>query len=917
MNRFNFLLSALLLSILSTNLSAETVNALLDKANKAQQQREYSTALIHLKNAVREEPDNVSIRLQMARIFITTGQGVQADVELDKARSLGAKPVDTAVLSAKSKLLQGEFGQLTENINLIDLPQSEIAKLRAIQGHAFFEQREFSKALQMYQRAVRLSPGELEVELGRAKMFRINGEAENERQQVIKLLKSYPDNADVLIVAGNYYRIHSNYEKSLELFNQAGAIQPSNVNVWFGVVRAHIGAQNYNDAKIEIEKVLKNFPEHQVGNYLLAVIAFEERNFDRAKAAIDIVLKGEKRNFEAMKLQSIIFLQQGKYSESEKAIKKYLQFHPGDVSAQKTLASVYLKRKQGTLALEILKPLEKLNDAYIYSMIATAYLYLGNTDKSNQYVEKSFEIAPQDNVIKKHFQRSKLEAGEIIDAEFTDTHYENFLAEGYIPFLNLLRSKKYELAIEIINGYLAKSPNSALLHYMLGSTYRYQGDMNKAKAAFEKSLVLNPSFIESRINLAKILQFEGNDRGAEKEYREVLRLKPDNDQSMIAMAGILKRAGNENEMLKWLMRSRRTNSASLASREVLEDYYRSKGERKSALEIANEMVGIQPENVKLLLKLANNQKAVNRLDLAIKSFEKIVTLKPELPSAWLGLGRLQFINKDWLNAKASYEKVLVLAPDNLIAKVVLVQIDLQSNQLQAAFDKAKLLQRQHPDSPAGFDLLGDIYIAMKQPEKAIAQYQRSVKMQYDSQTYIKLYTAFNRSNQESRGLKLLEKWVKTYPKDLRLKEVLAITYQRSGRWEEARVLFEGIAKKSPKNDRVLNNLAQVTLQLKSPMSIEYAEMAYNLNTRSAQNKDTLGWVLLNTGNPEKGFTLLKEAIATAPEDSNIRYHYAVALSNLGKNNLAVNQLNIAIGTNKSFSNREKAMQLLNQIKKGG
>ncbi|MBC8386416.1 MAG: PEP-CTERM system TPR-repeat protein PrsT, partial [Gammaproteobacteria bacterium] len=780
MSSYKALLVTVLFLGLPCSTHAETPGELIAKAEIAQQKGAYSTALIHLKNALKQEPDHLDTRLKLARLFVDTGQGVQAQVEIERARRLGAKASDTAVLAAKAKLLQGQFEELTIHVDLLDLPQSDIASLRAIQGHAFFEQRKFQQARQMFQRAQLLSAAEIEVEIGQAKLFAIEGKTDQQQKQVLALLKKYPSNADVLIVAGNFYRDSADYDRALELFEQAGLIQPSNVNVWFGVVRSHIAKRNYNDAKSEIQKVLNNYPEHQVGNYLLAVIAFEEGDFNRAKSAIDIVLKGEKRQFEALKLLSSIQFQQKEYSEAENNLKKYLAYHPQDLEAQKTLAAIYLKRKQGVLALDILKQLEKLDDAYIYSMMATAYIQLGNTEQSNAYIKRSMQSAPDDQIIQRHLQRSKLETGETLPIQFNDPDFNNFLAEGHIPILNLLRQKNYQEAERVIRGYMGTMPKNGLLHYLLGSTFLYQGNIKQAEQEFLQSIKFDSDLIESRINLAKIYLQTSRERDAEREFRKVLSLQQNNDQAMISLAGIYHRAGKEDEMLQWLNKSRNANSASLASREVLEKHYRDKGEIKKALELSAEMVSIQPQNVRLLLRHANNQKASGRIDLAIGTFDKIIELKPELASAWAGIGRLHYSSNNLSAAKFSYEKVLSLEPENLIAKVVLIQIDLRSNQLNSALEKANRMKQMHPDNAASYDMLGDVNIAMNKPDQAIKHYQESININKSTDTYLKLHTAYNRDNQIKKGFDLLQQWVLENPQNLQLKEVLALTYQRRG-----------------------------------------------------------------------------------------------------------------------------------------
>jgi putative PEP-CTERM system TPR-repeat lipoprotein len=907
----------LILSFVSTfHVSAQTSKELLTLAEMALQHKEYSSALIHLKNAARQDPQNKTIHLKLAQLFIITGQGVQAEVEVSKAKHFGASPAEIAVLSAKAKLLQGKFEELSENIDLLDLPQQEIARLRAIQGHSFYEQRKFLQARQMFQRAIRLAPDKLEVKLAQARLYQLEGKIDEQKALVKLLLDKYPDNAEVLLVAGNFYRGQADYSKALELFQLAGKIQPSNVNVWFGIVRSYIGMKKYNEAKIEIQKVLTSYPEHQVANYLLSVIAFEEGDFNRARAAIEIVLKGEKRKYEALKLLSSIQFQQKEYTEAEKNLKKYIKHHPGDINAQKTLASIYLKRKQGVLALDILNKIEAPQDPYIYSMIATAYIQTGNKKQSQLYFKKSQQLSPNNRTILRHIQKTKLEAGETLDIDFTDTSYENFIDEGYIPILNFLRKEEYKRAQNVIRGYMKKMPESALLYYLLGSSFLYQGQDDQASQNFKRAIKLDPDLIEPHIYLAKLYQKLGEERNAEREYREVLRIQKTNDQAMVALAGIALRKGNETEMLKWLNKSRRLNSASLASREVLEKNYREKGELKKALEIAYEMVRIQPQNVSLLLKLANNQKSVNRVDLAIKTFQQIVELIPEQSSAWFGLGRLQYLNGSIKASSKSFNKVLELDNNNLAAKVILTQIDIKTGQLRSALKRANDIKKTHPESPAGFDMAGDIYIAMNQPGSAIEQYNQSVKLNYASDTYLKLFSAYNRNNQSSKGFEKLKEWVQRHPEDLALKEALAITYQRKGRLQKSLQLYQQILQTVRDNDRILNRAALVALQLKNPMSMEYADLAMSLDPKSAKNKDTFGWILFNNNNDSaKAEKLLQEAVNASPSNPDFRYHLAVLLANKGDKVGALKNLYLTMGTESEFENKTEARKLLARLKK--
>lgn len=900
--------------LVSFNSQAQSSNALILKANEAFKQKQYSEALIHLKNAAQKEPNNLNVRIELVKLFVFTGQGVQAQTEVNRAIQLKAKPNQITILQAKTQILQGEFDAVTNGFNFIDLPQKDIARVRALQGHAFFEKREFKQARLMFQRAYLLEPNSLEVQLGQTRLLKIDGNTEQEKKLIESLLLEHPDNPEVLIIAGEYYRSTEQFNKAIDLLDKAGEIQTTNVNIWFGKVRSYIALGKYNEAKKEIDIVLYNHPEHQVANYLLAVIAFEQNDYARAKSAIDIVIKGKKRNFEAFKLLGTIQFHQKDYSLAESNLLKYLKNNPKDIHAQKTLASVYLKRNQGTKAVNILHSLENTNDAYVFSMLANAYKLMGNNEKSNTYLSKAMQLSPDNEVIKRQHQRTQLLSGESINVNFNDPKFEDFLGKGHIPILNFLRQKDYSKAIDTINGYLRKKPNNGVLYYLLGSSYLYQKDLLQAKQHFIKSISLDPKLIASKLNLAKINMLENNDREAEKLYREVLKIENNNDQSMVALAGIFDRKGEKDEMLKWLNKSRKMNNASLASREVLVEHYLKEGNIKKAVEISKEMVEIQPENIKLLVKYADNLKLLGRPDLSVQVYKKIIKIKPNLPASWYGLGKMQSFDGDFEQSYISFEKVLSLLPKSLVARIILTKYDLRKNDIKKALDRARNLVTTHPEISDSYEVLGDVYIADNKPAQAIIQYNKAANLNYSSNVYIKLFLAYERNKEAKKGLKLLKEWVNRYPKDLRLKEVLAITYQRQGDFKNAQNLYEEIVKVERKNDKIFNNLALVTLELKSPMSMEYADIAYNINSKNAHNLDTLGWVNLKNNNINEALKLLSQAVKIAPEDPDIRYHFAVALNKANQNREAKNQLALIVEIDGQFINREAARKLFNQLK---
>lgn len=81
----------------------------------------------------------------------------------------------------------------------------------------------------------------------------------------------------------------------------------------------------------------------------------------------------------------------------------------------------------------------------------------------------------------------------------------------------------------------------------------------------------------------------------------------------------------------------------------------------------------------------------------------------------------------------------------------------------------------------------------------------------------------------------------------------------------------------PKDARAHNNLANVLLQQGDPAALRHAEQARALAPSQPEVNDTLGWVLVQQGQVEKGLRYLREAALRAPDDPGIRAHVDQAL----------------------------------------
>ena len=136
-----------------------------------------------------------------------------------------------------------------------------------------------------------------------------------------------------------------------------------------------------------------------------------------------------------------------------------------------------------------------------------------------------------------------------------------------------------------------------------------------------------------------------------------------------------------------------------------------------------------------------------------------------------------------------------------------------------------------------------------------------------------------------------------------------------GQLEDGAAHHEKLLEERPNDVGILNNLAWTYHRLGDPRAVSIAERAYSLAPNVAATIDTLGWILVQQGNPERGLPLLREAHARASRESAVRYHLAVALNQLGRVDEARTELEAALEGGGNFDGEAEARALLRRLTK--
>lgn len=280
-------------------------------------------------------------------------------------------------------------------------------------------------------------------------------------------------------------------------------------------------------------------------------------------------------------------------------------------------------------------------------------------------------------------------------------------------------------------------------------------------------------------------------------------------------------------------------------------------------------------------------------------------------------GGAQWKADDLAGASGSFRRAIDLKPDFVDARVALASVALAAGDDAEAQQTARALQADYPERDLGYRIEGMVMLEAGKPAEAVAPLKKALALQPNAQIARQLADAYVRSGKQGEAISMLEQWIAETPDDLGSQAFLAILLHGEGMPERALPIYERLYSAGETNLLVLNNLAWLLHERGDPRALDIAGKAYELNPNRPEVADTFGWILFNSGERDRGLSILQQAHLAYPTQTEIAYHTAVALDGMGRGNEAVSILRRLLREHPNSDQAADAQLLFNKLTGSG
>jgi tetratricopeptide (TPR) repeat protein len=366
-------------------------------------------------------------------------------------------------------------------------------------------------------------------------------------------------------------------------------------------------------------------------------------------------------------LMGRVNLKKGDFKEAEKYFNKSIELEPELDEAKYDLIEIFKSQGKTDNVIQMYRSILEKNPESIRSAMELGYFYHENGKKEEA---EAYFI---------QLGRKSLSEEEIIRQVF-----------------NLyLDQKAYDAALVILTGMLKGAPNHSDIHYLLGLTHDGKEDKEKSFGHMRKVELKSKFYPNATVHIAFLFQEQGKLADAISYLEEALPRLPDHADFYLYLGSFYEEAENFTK-----------------AEEVLK-----KGIEKDA------------KNARIIFRLGVVYDKMNRKEESMETMKKVIALEPENASALNYLGYTYAdLGRNLDEAEKLIKEALKYKPDDGYITDSLGWVYFKKGEYQAALELILKASTLVEDDPIILEHLGDIYVQMKNIEKALESYERSLKV---------------------------------------------------------------------------------------------------------------------------------------------------------------------------------------------
>ncbi len=455
----------------------------------------------------------------------------------------------------------------------------------------------------------------------------------------------------------------------------------------------------------------------------------------------------------------------------------------------------------------------------------------------------------------------------------TSTTIYNRIAQNHISL------GRFESALIYLNKSENIDVNNLEMHRLKATCYYHLKKDKEAITNLEAILEIDPFDEDSRNMLIMLYRKTKNYLGLAYQYENIMNIYGDDENLVRKTSAIyLKNGDNESAKILFLkyLESDSTNSGmwyslarlhefdgetDLAIKGYLKSYeytdeaneavgrlhvlYKQKNQWQEILSMFTLVASKDSTNYSAKLAIAEANYNLENKDIAKNTLLELQSIKKLQWPVFNLLGRIEFEDKNYLQAKTYYQRLIDLDANSRIGWLFLGFIYSDMDSLDMAADHYQLALKQLPDDPFILSFYGMTLNRIGKDQEAIQQLEKAIKIDSNNiNALVTLGFTLNKVNRKNEAISPLKRALTLDPDNINAYTTLGMIYDELKLHSASDSLYESALVIFPENDLLLNNYAYSLADrgIRLQEALEMSKKAIEIQPENGAYLDTIGWI---------------------------------------------------------------------------
>jgi cellulose synthase operon protein C len=779
-----------------------------------------------------------------------------------------------------------------------DSPEErEAAYLRS--GKELYESGELSKAAIEFRNALKINPTGVEAKYFTALIFEKNGNVPRAISTFQEVALQDPNNRDVQLKLGQYALMNGDAADASAHADKLIALDSNKPDGHTMKAAALLMMNKLAEAETEANTALTLKPHDEDATIVLASQRARQKKFDEAEAIVEEALQINPKSVQLLGFKLKLLADQNRKTEVEQVLRQLIELDP-------------------------------TNPGHVL-LLANELTAAGRLPEAREEFRRAVAVNKDSQL----------------------------LLAAYADFLE--KQVGTDEAIDEAKRLAGQYKGNALYSFLLARLYIRANRLDEADVLLKQlveELERSSDKLDAQVELARITLLRGDQQGALDQLATILRADSKNQSALTLRAGIKLQNGKFDESIadaRAILSDSPTSTAALA---ILAKAYTATSEEELAIGALRKLARVMPNSVDVHKQLAGLL-VMRAPDEALKALDAAIVLSPGDAELKAQKAQILIYTKRWdqgevIGQDLAANDATAGLGHQILGEAALARQDFPAaiTELQTAIDHGRSFSIVGPKLMEAYRRSGEPVTAArtgtgapsqaeqllldrlaKDPKDADAlallSEQREDKGDLDSakdllrqaieakpgerNPYLNLARIQKNEGKLKEAADTLQLASARFPDDSLVQESLAIGYELMQDYDAAKLAYENVLAKWPNDIVAANNLAMLIADIwpTDKVLLDRARVLVEefRNSNNPTLIDTLGWVQVRLGNIDDAAIILKKAVTLQPDNQQAQYHYAMAMSLKGLNDLARGAMVKALSGDPDFRGIEAAKQL--------